>query len=211
MIQKRNQFNDVAFATGTDRPSPRLAPRCLRSRLPSRLPSPTGNGLGNSKPILRSVKRSDHLIGCSIQVSCARNRIEMRWKSFQLADSPVVRRSPPESLQKKKNRIRRLPFHNGRRWEGVDTVECAYIIHGYIIQPLLLAIFGRFFFIIKPSGYIIQPSGNEKVAIPDELELLKHGTSQRHRSRTRHHRIWSFCTIWFDHPVASFSHFGPVR
>ena len=164
LIQKRNQFNDVAFATRTDRPSPRLAPRCLRSRLPSRLPSPTGNGLGNSKPIPCSEKRSDHLIGCSIQVSCARNRIEMRWKSFQLADSPVVRRSPPESLQKKKNRIRRLPFHNGRRWEGVDTVECAYIIHGYIIHPLLLAIFGRFFFHNKTLW--VYPPGTKKRRSP---------------------------------------------
>ena len=27
--------------------------------------------------------------------------------------------------------------------DTVDTVESGYIIHGYIIQPLILAIFGR--------------------------------------------------------------------
>ena len=65
---KLNPFNKIGFPTGTDRPSPRLAPRCLRSRLPSRLPSPTGNGLEtyNRMDSFDSKKKS-------VQRCCIRN------------------------------------------------------------------------------------------------------------------------------------------
>ncbi len=64
------------------------------------------------------------------------------------------------------------------------TVEYGYIIHGYSVQPLILAIFGRnrIFYIIKPSGYIIQPSGY--------IAATLRGARGEYL-----HRIWLFCTI----------------
>ena len=63
----------------------------------------------------------------------------------------------------------------------------------------------------------------EKVAIPDELELLKHGTSRRSAAEQldiigfgcfaqySRHLEDELGPTGFHHPAAYISHFGPVR
>ena len=88
------------------------------------------------------------------------------------------------------------------KWFENDTVESGYIIHGYIIQPFILTIFGRnrilhikTLWIYHPHLFantsdcvpFVQDGSNEtdkfdvaeKLRSRTKLELLKHGKSQR--------------------------------